>query len=432
MLVGLLIGLMLVFSRGEPSRFVSSWAMFLALLGAWYAGELCVFPTAIAKYDSTDIRFAVLCVVLCLTGFCVGYWRNAVRGSPDRTPWFTQELGCPDRLWTVFVVSMFLGCVPLIWIARGNLLAVLQDAFLPQKRWSSIFQRARYGDLRDAFLELQMFLRAAVPLACAIVFADRGEHSIGRRLLAGSLLLYVAARALNSGARLSVIEVFLPLAAAVFWRSSRIWKRRLITAGLPLAACIAFLWSTATCVGRDEGRFEWSMAFQAEYTGFEMFRELLFLTTRVPEAVPYQSGYTYYVQFINPIPRFSWSEKPRRDAGLLLAELQNQTVNGEPKLTIAPGLIGEMYWNFGMPGIVLLSILIGWIAAGWDHWGRQQSACLPAYAVYVSGLGILFMSGRSINISNFYGLLALAVVTTLVRFWHQMTKTSKTGDESCI
>ncbi len=37
----------------------------------------------------------------------------------------------------------------------------------------------------------------------------------------------------------------------------------------------------------------------------EMFRELLFFYQKhVPEYGPYQWGFTYYVQIVNPIPRF--------------------------------------------------------------------------------------------------------------------------------
>jgi oligosaccharide repeat unit polymerase len=408
--------------RQQSLSLVSAWGIFLVSIAAWYAGELTAFPQALESFSPNKIQFAFACVLISVACFSFGYWLKAYRKPMTGRSVAFESLNDPDQLWRVLLLCMGIGLIPLLCIAKGNVLLILQDAFLPQKRWSSLFQRARYGDARDAFLELQMFLRAAGLLACVVVFSSRFQHSLGRRFLAATLLAYSAARALNSGSRLSVVEVFLPVAGAVFWLANDRWKRSLLVVVLPIAAGIAFMWSSATCVGRDAGQFEWKFALQARYTGFEMFRELAFLTTQVPERSRHLWGETYYVQVINPIPRFLWPEKPREDAGLMLARMQQQVWKGEPKLTIAPGLIGEMYWNFGLPGIAMLSSLIGWLCASWDHWGLSRADSLSAYLIYVSGLGILFMSGRSVNITNFYGLVALWLTSSCVRcFWPNKT-----------
>lgn len=402
--------------RTDIRRLVSGMASFLALLIAWYAAEFAFFPPALQQYSSGDIGYAELCLGISLAGFLVGYFlRRSPPAFPSATGRALSSTAEENRLWAVFLTSALVGLLPLLWIAEGNLLAILQDAFLPRKRWSSVFQRARYGDLRDALLELQMFLRASMIVACAILFSPRPSQSWGRRAACLTIVVYCIARALNDGSRIAAIEIMLPIAAAIYWVCPGHWKTRLLWLGGPFVSAVAILWAVATCVGRDEGQFSWESVTKAHYTGFEMSRELLFLTTHVPDESPYLWGRTYWVQIVNPIPRFAWTEKPREDAGLRLARLQGQLVDGEPKLTVAPGLIGEMYWNFGLPGVGILSGLLGWLVRWWDDWGAANSDRLIGFLIYTSGLGIIFVSGRSLNASHFYGLIALTIAMSLVR-----------------
>ena len=74
-----------------------------------------------------------------------------------------------------------------------------------------------------------------------------------------------------------------------------------------------------------------------------------------------------------------------------------------------------MYWNFGLPGVGILSGLLGWLVRWWDDWGAANSDRLIGFLIYTSGLGIIFVSGRSLNASHFYGLIALTIAMSLVR-----------------
>ena len=405
-------------SRRNIQRLASAFGVFLMSILAWYAIELLVFPVAIQQYTDEQIMYAVGCVALCLTGFLAGYLlptKHPPAGTSTKR--WIDLLDNPDYVWNVFLFLTLVGIVPLLWIAKGNLLVIFEDAFLPRKRWSSMFQRARYGDVRDAILELQMFLRAAVIPACIVIFSSLRWQSLFRKCTAAIIVAYAIARALNDGARISVIEVTMPVAASLYWITPSKGRSWFLLFGAPTIAAIGIVWAVATVVGRDEGKFEWKMAAEARYTGFEMSRELLFLTGNVPDNFPYQWGKTYWAQLINPIPRFVWAAKPSLDAGLQLARLQGQVINDEPKLTVAPGLIGEMYWNFGLPGIVFISIGIGWLACRWDQFGSLQTDSLPRFLIFASGLGIIFASGRSINMSCFYSLIALYATIQGANYW---------------
>ncbi len=390
--------------RWDIRQLVSARNVFVLTLMAWYVLEACLAPKELQIFSQQHFDLGVSYVFLSVGAFLVGY-HNTQGGAFD--PLFRRlaRIDNPTTIWTVFLIACAIGFLPLMVIAKGNVLLILEDVFVEKNRWSSIFQRGRYGGVKDAFLELQMFLRAAVPLAAAIL-ADRRQRSEAK-FVAGAFLIFMFARAFNSGTRSQVVEVFLPLAAAAYWRMSAQLKRQAIVFGLPAIAVLGLVWSAATVLGRNEGKVDWEKATDAEYVGFEMFRELLFITNAVPEKHPYKYGRTYYVQAINPIPRAIWKSKPTDDAGLELARLKGATTGGEANLTISPGLIGEMYWNFGVFGIAALSALLGYLAKSWDRVRPYSARSILAFTVFAAGLAIIFLSGRSINMATLYGMLAL-------------------------
>ena len=109
----------------------------------------------------------------------------------------------------------------------------------------------------------------------------------------------------------------------------------------------------AIVASRNSGELDMSKGQSVTYVGNEMLQELAFITENFPQRCEYLWGYNYYVQIVNPIPRFLWNGKPTLDSGILLAELKgNADKSGEATMTNSPGLIGEMYLNFGVLGIL--------------------------------------------------------------------------------
>ena len=103
-----------------------------------------------------------------------------------------------------------------------------------------------------------------------------------------------------------------------------------------------------------------------------------------------------------------------------MAKMQGQVDarSGEAWLTMDAGLIGEMYMNFGVIGIIRLSVFGGWMVKGWDLIPRLFAHSLPALMYYSGGLGALFLIGRGFNITMFYGLLSLAGLAWLIHFFN--------------
>ncbi len=405
LLLGGLILLYIVFDcRSDVRQLVSAKSVFLLTILAWYCLEAILVPDELRKYPPEHFVYGLFLVGLCVASFLAVY-QTTSGGVFD--PVF-RRLAAMDRprvIFGVFLIACAIGFTPLLYVTQGNVLRILEDAFTAKERWSGLTARGRYGGFRDAFIELTMFLRAAVPLAAAIC-VQRGQRS-QQRILAAMFLAYMFAAAFNSGTRSKVVEVFLPIAAAVYWRFPTGLKRKALVFGLPAIAGLGLLWSAASVLGRNAGTVDWDRAVDADYVGFEMFRELLYITEVVPERSDYKYGHTYYVQAVNPIPRALWPGKPTGDAGLELAGLRGAVTNGEANLTISPGLLGEMYWNLGLPGILLISGFLGYLAKSWDRVRPLASQSVLAFTVFAAGLAIIFLSGRSINMATLYGMLSL-------------------------
>jgi len=73
----------------------------------------------------------------------------------------------------------------------------------------------------------------------------------------------------------------------------------------------------------------------------------------VPNQVDYLYGSSYMALLTLPIPRAIWPEKPGLVAGRVGATFYNSNFG------IPPGPVGEAYWNFGVPGVLIVFSLFG-------------------------------------------------------------------------
>lgn len=74
---------------------------------------------------------------------------------------------------------------------------------------------------------------------------------------------------------------------------------------------------------------------------------------RVPEDVDFLYGSSYLTIAALPVPRALWPDKPGT-----VGKLAGEVFYGV-KAGIPPGAIGEAYWNFHLPGVVLLFAAFG-------------------------------------------------------------------------
>ena len=406
--IGLVVCLSLDLRKGI-NRILRGRCAVLVAVFVWFLLEALLVPDELRRYSQFEYDFGVFCVVISVAVFLFSYEQfqtNLFGAFARRLP----TVGQPQVLWILVVGGMTIGVGSLL-VYSGFDFGVLLEGLGAKKRWTGV-GRGRYGSWGTIIYELQMFQTAVVPLAVALVFTSRASQ--GRRIIAGGFLIWFSLRALFSGTRSSMIPIILSIGAAIYWHSTPATRKKLVYAGLPLAVLGGLFWSAIMVAGRNDGEFNTAEAAKVKYVGYEMFRELLFVTRGTNDNLPLQYGMTYFTQLVNPIPRAIWKGKPVADAGLILARAYGAVdKNGEPTMTNSPGFIGEAYLNFGFFGMLIVPLVAGIVVRAWDDIFPIAARSLPGFLVYAGGIAIIFVSGRSFNMSAFYGLLSLFVLMVM-------------------
>lgn len=410
----LLVGIVASDVSRDVRRLISARTVSLFTIFCWFVLEAIQVPEDLTRdHSQAEYDFAAILVGVAIVCFVIGYHTSRSRvfdGFARRLP----HLDSQELVWRLFAIGATIGFLPLLVISGFDIYEIVSSAFSQKARWSGSFGRGRYGNLQSAFLELQMFLSAVVPLAVVILFDRRASRL--RRIICALFTIWMVSRNLLDGTRSKILPVVLPILVIGYLKMSAPRQRLTLLIGVPILCVAGYIWSAASVVTRNSGEFSLAAAEQADYVGFEMFRELVYLSRNVPDRLDYQLGKTYLVQVANPIPRALWPSKPVGDAGLLLAAARGAVdpETGEPTMTISPGLLGEMYWNFGLVGVAGLSALWGWLARCWDRLPLVTGGSVMSYVIYCSGLAIIFANGRSFSMPSLYGLLSFAVLLYLI------------------
>lgn len=138
-------------------------------------------------------------------------------------------------------------------------------------------------------------------------------------------------------------------------------------------------------------------------------------------------GATFLNTFLIPVPRSYWSNKPKGFGAELTRILRAKLLREErisPEHSMAALIHGEFYVNFGIPGLFLLPLVVGWFLsvldrarwrlarsglAGVDDWWKATIlACL------VGSLGDLFWVGTFTFVAR--GGMAALVAWVMWRF----------------
>lgn len=106
----------------------------------------------------------------------------------------------------------------------------------------------------------------------------------------------------------------------------------------------------------DPGEYLWA-GIDATVNRLNYLGMLTLIVRDAGERVPFQGGWTVALVFISFIPRVIWPGKPITSIGQFVTD----TFGSGPDIhsSTGPSQIGEFYFNFGWPGIV-----IGWILLG--------------------------------------------------------------------
>ena len=137
------------------------------------------------------------------------------------------------------------------------------------------------------------------------------------------------------------------------------------------------------------------------------------VTAAIPDVLDWARGSTIIGYLVAPVPRAIWPEKPLISIGPTIGVL----VYGNERSGVPPGWFGEWYWNFGVIGFVLGSILLGVIlksvatsvrSVRWDN-----PVFVVFYAVVFFRFGY-FAIGGGIGSSVFKSVVQMVILLTFL------------------
>jgi len=164
-------------------------------------------------------------------------------------------------------------------------------------------------------------------------------------------------------ASLSAVFIFFLYGFLVSSRSIIVWnvillmavytQYRQLRAGPIIAAGAAFALLSSVMIAFRSNASSWTeyllpltvldRIFGADRGGITALSHIV---AETPHDLPYRFGETLLIWIVFPIPRAIWPGKPVNVGGQIAAEIYGAG-NGTP-----PTLIGELYWNFGILGVL--------------------------------------------------------------------------------
>lgn len=92
------------------------------------------------------------------------------------------------------------------------------------------------------------------------------------------------------------------------------------------------------------------------------------IVTHTGHDVAFRNGYTLLPLLAVFIPRIAWPDKPSIEVGRLVTK--DFSIGESSNLYTSPSHLGELYWNFGWPGVILgmaaIGLLLGIVGAASD------------------------------------------------------------------
>ena len=127
------------------------------------------------------------------------------------------------------------------------------------------------------------------------------------------------------------------------------------------------------------------------------------IVKQIPDNIPYEFGRTFALPVVAPIPRNLWRGKPIVRVGKIIGPL---IYGFQGRRTgVPPGMLGEYYWNFGLPGVItgmfLMGVVLRFLYTNLGPGAAPNKSAIVLYILLVVPLALRFPG------TDFTGLVAL-------------------------
>jgi|GEM_PF-1875568 len=256
--------------------------------------------------------------------------------------------------------------------------------------------------------------------AAAFVLSNRTAPSRGLNMPVSTIICWMVMLLCSvlgflSGSRALFLYSFAPLALALWLRLSNAQLGRVLRLlTIVLAAVIVVgAWLLMTTMrGRDvrsyEGNWEEIKPFDTARGAFDIYSSSGIIVQSFPDKIDYEYGRSLVPLVLGWFPRSVWPSKPY-PFSVYANMIRGETVE-ERSASIAVGLPGEGYGNFGLVGVLLWGLLMGLAARFADDYLRRfhpsdplrlflgASMCIWAAMIVRGGVPEMFYMGLQVNL----------------------------------
>jgi oligosaccharide repeat unit polymerase len=382
LLIPLVVVVLSIVALGKRSRRPYS-MLALARVGfhlglfAYFVSFPILSPESVDPSIPEDIHQTIgFMLLLTVAGFEAGYYlkKSKQRAMPNVDEPFTLNQRQQKWLW----LSVCLGMIAwgITWMdyayAAGvspiSVLLTMRGAVEGgQENATPLLGRLSY------ILGSGLFLAAA---AAALLLTSVRSISKFSTLVCWLVLLACALLGFLAGSRAVFLYSFSPLVLTFWLRLSRLKSGRTLRwmlIGLA-AVVIALTWGAMSAMrGGDirnyEGGLEQMNPAMHTQGAFDIYSQTAVIVETFPEKIDYEYGRSLIPLVLGWVPRSLWPGKPY-PFSLFANIIRGETLE-DRAASLAVGLPGEGYGNFGLLGVLLWSILMGLACrTGDDYIGR--------------------------------------------------------------
>ena len=314
-------------------------------------------------------------------------------------------------LLRLYYLCFVLGFLYVLITVSFDPVAMIYEAMRP--RFSQPWARGRFGNWFVFLSELQLFTYAVPPLA-GILLNYRRNLSSYHVIIITILLTISLFMGFVGGTRNVFFSYLIGFIGGYMLMKEKLSLRKLVLPGI-MTLTLAYLAASYMIQFRSigltrfiEGYREKSIDADLVYVDHNLYTIGL-LRQSFPGKHEFLGMEVFTWALVKPIPRVLWPSKPEG----LSVSMEEIAGVGEG-YTLASTYIGESYMAGGIPVVIMISLLLGYLAARWNTraMGNLDNESLLIYALGLFAVGITMRSLLMFTTA----ILPVIGVTILLRY----------------
>src|SRR6266850_193335 len=386
-------------------------------LFAYFVSYPILSPESIDLSISSDVHRTIgVMLLLTIVGFEAGYYLVRTTRRSPLDAYHDFEIGEQQKKWlwlcvcfgmaawfiTVLDYSYAAGVAPTdaLLTMRGAVEGAREDVLTSLGHLAYILSGGR-------------FLAAA---AAALLLTSATCMSKVSTCVSWLVLLLCALLGFLGGSRAVFLYSFSPLVMTVWLRLSALRsgrKLRWMLIGLA-GVVLALTWGAMSAMrGGDIRNYEGGLEEMNPATyaqgAFDIYSQVAVIVETFPEKIDYEYGKSLIPLVVGWVPRNMWPGKPY-PFSLFANTIKGETLE-DREASLAIGLPGEGYGNFGLPGVLLWSLIMGLACRVGDNYiGRLNpsnplrlflAATVAIWAAMIVRGGVPEMFYMGLNVAMF-------------------------------